>query len=60
MKHKKYFLLALLFTAFTTSLLAGSNSANRDVIDKNYLEGIKSDNQELKVSSAFSLDEMKS
>lgn len=60
MKHKKYFLLALFFTAFTTSLLAGSNSANRDAIENNYIEGIKSDNQGLKVSAAYFLGEMKS
>lgn len=60
MKHTKYFLLALFLTLFTTSLLARPNSANRDVIEKNYLEGIKSDNQGLKVSAAYFLGEMKS
>lgn len=60
MKHKKYFLLALILTLFTTSLFAGSNSANRDAIENNYIEGIKSDNQGLKVSAAYFLGEMKS
>lgn len=60
MKHKKYLLLALFLTLFTTSLLAGSNSANRDAIENNYIEGIKSDNQGLKVSAAYFLGEMKS
>jgi len=60
MKHTRTNLLAVLLLILTTSLLAGPNSADRDVIEENYLAGISSENYGLKVSSTFFLGEMKS
>ena len=60
MKSIKYLLIALVLSFFTTSLWAGPNSANRDLIEQNYIQGVTSENQGLKVSSAYYLGEMKS
>lgn len=60
MKHISYLLLALLLTLFTTSLLAGSNSASRETIEKNYIQGVQSENEGLKISAAYFLGELKS
>lgn len=60
MKHKNIFVITFLITFLSTSLLAGPNSAKNDLIEQNYIQGIKSENQGLKVSSAFFLGELKS
>lgn len=43
-----------------TSVFAGSNAIPTELIEENYLVGISSTNQGLKVSSAYFLGEMKS
>lgn len=54
-----FFVLAVL-TVLLTSVYAGSNAIPTELIEKSYLVGISSDNQGLKVSSAYFLGEMKS
>ncbi len=60
MKYKKICLLAAFLLIVTTNLLARPNSADRNIIEENYIAGVSSDNHGLKVSSAFFLGEIKS
>lgn len=60
MRHNKLFLLALVLSIFATSIIAGNNPAARENAERNYLEGIKSENTGLKVSSAYFLGELES
>ncbi|MCZ7603448.1 MAG: hypothetical protein QY331_03615 [Melioribacteraceae bacterium] len=60
MKHKKMYLVLTVLTVLLTSIYAGPNATPADVIEENYLVGVSSENQGLKVSSAYFLGEIKS
>lgn len=60
MKNKKMFFVLTFLVILITSVFAGSKAILTDIIEKNYLVGISSTNQGLKVSSAYFLGEMKS
>ncbi|HET54703.1 MAG TPA: hypothetical protein ENN33_05740 [Ignavibacteria bacterium] len=60
MKNKKMFFVLTFLAILITSVFAASKAILTDIIEKNYLVGISSTNQGLKVSSAYFLGEMKS
>ena len=60
MKKQVLILIAVFLAAFATSLAGNTNHISRDLIEQNYLEGVQSDNEGLRVSSAYFLGEMKS
>lgn len=60
MKNKKMFFVLTFLGILITSVFAGSNAIPTELIEENYLVGISSTNQGLKVSSAYFLGEMKS
>lgn len=60
MKNKKMFFALTFLTILITSVIAGSKVIPPDLIEENYLVGISSTNQGLKVSSAYFLGEIKS
>lgn len=60
MKNKKMFFVLTLLVILMTSVFAGSNAIPTDLIEENYLVGVGSTNQGLKVSSAYFLGEIKS
>ncbi len=55
-----YSLLLLLLLSFTTTFAKEQNKSEYSKVEKNLLEGIASDNQGLKLSSAYFLGEIKS
>lgn len=60
MKQNKHYLVTTLLLILVTSIFAGPKTSSREVIEESYIMGVTSENEGLKVSSAYFLGEMKS
>ena len=60
MKRTKMYLIVIVLSIFVSSVFAGPKTISKEVIEDSYIAGVTSENQGLKVSSAYFLGEMKS